>query len=183
MGSGQPTGSSHTHSFFLLLWNIQHSSLHRSDSCVSPGGLMGNDHSSWTPPYFPSGVGKTLSRETDSCWASQGKGRGIIEGGRGKRSRNETRKREGILLSSNVCLEDVAHWFLHKDRTSSNNCLFWGHGSKWHEAPSTTHHQVSLKRTRKAPRPFILPLHLVPISAVINLIRLVKSRKWASNRT
>lgn len=47
--SGMPLSSFFPHR------NIQRSSLHLSDSRVSPRGVMSKDHSSRTLPYFPSG--------------------------------------------------------------------------------------------------------------------------------
>lgn len=112
------------HFLILLLWNIQHSSLHLSDSRVSPRGAMDKDHSSWTLPYFPSGdlsEGEKKRPNKDGCWPQRE---------RIRMKKRQGREQKGGTLSS--FQSDVIHWFLsqrHKGRTStsSNNCLLWRH--------------------------------------------------------
>lgn len=81
--SGMPLSSFFPHR------NIQRSSLHLSDSRVSPRGVMSKDHSSRTLPYFPSGdlseeKKKRLSWRLKMAFCLRGKQREGNEWERGK---------------------------------------------------------------------------------------------------
>lgn len=135
----------------LLFWNIQHFPLNLSDSCQfqrSDGYRSLIMNTILFPLRWSLRGGLPFPNRHSCCYQM------------------DKKERDSMAFFK---------FFFYKGWTSANMSPLWEHESKWHGAPLTTYHQLSLKRTGNSS---VLSIYNSGSFPFIG-----KSRKWACKQT